>query len=126
MQCYITYSIKGFLAFNEENELICEKSFPKNEIIQRLADINDKKIVKEELDIINEVIADFDEIIIESNKRLSDYNIDKLKIQTPNQGGEYLRKNYSQFGLDCDEIIEIYQNLAIYKIKKESASEDKH
>ena len=97
--------------------------FPEGEIIQRLAEIDDKKIVKEELEIIEEVLQDYDEAIIESNKRLSDYNNDKIKIQTPNQAGEHLRSNYDKFDLDNDEIIEIYQNLAIYKIKKESASE---
>lgn len=126
MQCYITYSIKGFLAFNDENELICEKLFPEDEIINRLAEIAQKHIVAEELEIINEVSKSFDEIIIESNKRLSDYPTDNIKIQTPNQGGEYLRSNYDKFGLNQEDITEIYQRLAIYKIKKESASEDKH
>ncbi len=125
MECYITYCVKGFLAFNSENELIAEKSFPDGEIIQRLAEINDKKIVKEELDIIEEVSKDFDEIIIESNKRQSDYNNEKITIKNPNQGGEYLRENYDKFDLDSDEITEIYRNLAIHDIKA-SASEDKH
>jgi nucleolar protein 56 len=126
MQAYITYSIKGFLAFNSKNELICEKLFPEDEIINRLAQISEKQIVAEELDIIEEVSNDYDEIIIESNKRLSDYSNDKITIQNPNQGGEYLRNNYDKFGLDNKEITDIYQRLAIYKIKKESASEDKH
>ena len=126
MECYITYCIKGYLAFNGNNELIAEKLFPQDEIIQRLADINDKKIVKEELEIIEEVSKDYSEISIESNKRLSDYNNEKIKIETPNQAGEYLRSNYDKFNLNNDEITETYQNLAIYKIKKESASEDKH
>ncbi|MBQ6098705.1 MAG: ATP-binding protein [Methanobrevibacter sp.] len=126
MECYITYSIKGFLAFNNENKLIAEELFPENEIINRLAEIEEKQIVDEEAKIIEKVSKDYDEIIIESNKRLSDYNNDKIKIQTPNQGGEYLRNNYSEFGLNHEEITEIYQRLAIYKIKKESASEDKH
>ena len=56
MQCYITYCIKGFLAFNSDNELISEKLFPENEIIQRLAEINDKKIVEEESEIIKELL----------------------------------------------------------------------
>ena len=126
MECYITYSINGFYAFNSENKLISKKLFPKNEIINRLSEIDDKKIPAEENDIIKEVSRDYDEIIIESNKRLSDYDNDKIKIQTPNQGGEYLRSNYKEFELDQSEISEIYQRLAIYKIKKESASEDKH
>ena len=126
MECYITYCVKGFYAFNSENELITKKLFPDDEIITRLAEISDKKIVLEELEIIDEVSGDYDEIIIESNKRLSDYGNDKITIKTPNQGGEYLRSNYDDFGLDGDEISRIYQNFAIYKIKKESAGEDKH
>ena len=126
MECYITYCAKGFLAFNSENELISEKSFPEDEILNRLADIDDKKIVSEELEIIEEVSKDCDEIIIESNKRKSDYNNEKITIKNPNQAGEYLRDNYEKFGLDSEEITEIYRNLAIYKIKKESASEEKH
>ena len=126
MECYITYCVKGFLAFNSENELISEKLFPEKEILNRLADIDDKKIVPEEMEIINEVSKDCDEIIIESNKRKSDYGNEKVIIKNPNPAGEYLRSNYEEFGLDSEEITEIYRNLAIYKIKKESASEDKH
>ena len=126
MECYITYCVKGFLAFNSENELISEKLFPETEILNRLADIDDKKIVKEETEIIEEVSKDYDEIIIESNKRKSDYDNEKITIKNPNPAGEYLRSNYEEFGLDSQEITEIYRNLAIYKIKKESASEDKH
>ena len=84
------------------------------------------KIPPEEIDIINEVSATYDEIIIESNKRLSDYENDKIVIKNPNQGGDYLRENYDKFDLDDEEISKIYQKLAIYKIKKASASEDKH
>ena len=126
MECYITYCVKGFLAFNSEKELISEKLFPEKEILNRLADIDDKKIVPEEMEIIDEVSKDCDEIIIESNKRKSDYGNEKVIIKNPNPAGEYLRSNYEEFGLDSEEITEIYRNLAIYKIKKESASEDKH
>ena len=125
MECYITYCIKGFFAFNQENELICEKLFPQSEIISRLAEIDDKNIVPEEIEIINEV-SSYDKIIIESNKRLSDYDNEKIQIKTPNKGGEYLRSNYEKFGLSSEDLTEIYRKLAIYKMKKESASEDKH
>lgn len=126
MECYITYCVKGFFAFDSENELISKKLFPDDEIISRLADIDDKQIVKEEKEIIEEVSMEYDEILIESNKRLSNYDNPKVVIRTPNQAGEYLRCNYAEFGLDEAEIAKIYQNLAIYKIKKESSSEDKH
>lgn len=126
MECYITYCVKGYFAFNSENELISEKLFQEDEIINKLAEINDKQIVTEELEIIDEVSGDYDGIIIESNKRLSDYNNDKVTIKTPNQAGNYLRSNYDKFGLDSDDISKIYRKFAIYKIKKESAGEDKH
>ena len=126
MECYITYCIKGFFAFDSANELIAEKLFPQDEIIERLAEIDNKQIVTVEIEIIEEVLKDYDEVIIESNKRLSDYNNERIKIQTPNQAGDYLRSSYDKFDLNNDEITEIYRNLAIYKIKKESASEDKH
>ena len=126
MECYITYCVKGFYAFNNENELIGKKLFQEDEIVARLIDIDDKKIVAEEMEIIEEVSKDYDKIIIESNKRLSDYSNEKITIQTPNQAGEYLRNNFEKFNMNDEEISEIYQRLAIYKIKKESASEDKH
>ena len=47
MECYITYCIKGFFAFDSDNELITKKLFPQNEIIERLAEIDNKQIVKE-------------------------------------------------------------------------------
>ena len=126
MECYITYCVKGFFAFDSENELISERLFPESEILNRLADIDEKKIVDEESEIIEELSGDYDEIIIESNKRKSDYENEKITIKNPNSGGEYLRSNYEKFGLDSSDITEIYRNLAIHKIKKESSSEDKH
>ena len=126
MECYITYCVNGFYAFDSENMLILKKLFPESELISRLADVNDKKIVAEEMEMIEELSKDYDELIIESNKRLSDYNNEKIIIKTPNQGGEYLRSNYDEFGLSNEKTSEIYQRLAIHKIKKESASEDKH
>ncbi len=126
MECYITYCVKGFFAFNSQNELIAKKLFPEDEIITRLAQIDEKEIVKEESEIIKELSSDYNKIIIESNKRSSDYDNDKVSVKKPNQGGEYLRSNYDEFNIDFDEITEVYRNLAIYRIKKASASEDKH
>lgn len=126
MECYITYCIKGFFAFNSKNELISKKLFPEDEIVNRLAQIDEKEIVGEESEIIEELSTDYDEIIIESNKRSSDYNNEQVSVKKPNQGGEYLRLNYDEFDIDFDEMTEVYRNLAIYRIKKASASQDKH
>lgn len=128
MECYITYCIKGFLAFSEDFELITQKLFPKESIVTALMEIENKKIVSQEKEIIEEVSKDYDKIIIESNKRISDYSclksFDKLEIKTPNAGGEYLRSNLEKF-VD-DDYLEVYQQLAIAKMKESSKSEDKH
>lgn len=128
MECYITYCIKGFLAFSEDFELITQKLFPKESIVTALIEIENKKIVSQEKEIIEEVSKDYDKIIIESNKRISDYSclksFDKLEIKTPNAGGEYLRSNLEKFV--GDDYLEVYQQLAIAKMKEASKSEDKH
>ena len=128
MECYITYCIKGFLAFSEDFELITQKLFPKESIVTALMEIENKKIVPQEKEIIEEVSKDYDKIIIESNKRISDYSglksFDKLEIKTPNTGGEYLRSNLEKFV--SDDYLEVYQQLAIAKMKEASKSEDKH
>ncbi len=121
MECYVTYSVKGFYAFNENKELIGEKLFKEDEILQKLIEIDNKEIPQEESELIEELSENYDLIIIESNKRASDYNCDKITVQNPNLAGEILR---SDFDLDVDN--DIYQKLAIYKMKKAQAGEDKH
>ena len=121
MECYVTYSVKGFYAFNENNELIAEKLFEETEILQKLIEIDNKEIPQEEIELIEELSKDYDSIIIESNKRSSDYQSDKVKVKNPNPAGDYLRSNF-----DSDIDNEIYQKLAIYKMKKAQAGDDKH
>ncbi|MBR6023454.1 MAG: ATP-binding protein [Methanobrevibacter sp.] len=121
MECYVTYCVKGFYAFNENNELIAEKLFKEDEILEKLIEIDNKEIPTEESELINELSKSYETIFIESNKRSSDYKSDKVKVKNPNPGGDYLRSN---FDFDFDN--EIYQKLAIYKMKKAQAGEDKH
>lgn len=121
MECYVTYCVKGFYAFNENNELIAEKLFKEDEILEKLIEIDNKEIPTEEIELINELSKSYETIFIESNKRSSDYKSDKVKVKNPNPGGDYLRSN---FDFDFDN--EIYQKLAIYKMKKAQAGEDKH
>ena len=121
MECYVTYSAKGFYAFNENKELIGEKLFKEDEILQKLIEIDNKEIPQEESELIDELSENYDMIIIESNKRASDYNCDKITVRNPNLAGDIIR---SEFDLDIGN--DIYQKLAIYKMKKAQAGEDKH
>ena len=121
MECYVTYSVKGFYAFNENNELIGKRLFKEDEMLEKLIEIDNKEIPAEESELIEELLNDYDSIIVESNKRSSDYASDKVKVKNPNPAGEYLR---SHSDLDVDN--EIYQKLAIYRMKKAQAGDDKH
>ena len=121
MECYVTYCVKGFYAFNENNELIAEKLFKEDEILDKLIEIDNKEIPTEESELINELSKNYETILIESNKRSSDYKSDKVKVKNPNPGGDYLRSN---FDFDFDN--EIYQKLAIYNMKKAQSGDDKH
>ena len=69
MECYITYCIKGFLAFSEDFELITQKLFPKESIVTALMEIENKKIVPQEKEIIEEVSKDYDKIIRKMEKK---------------------------------------------------------
>ncbi len=121
MECHVTYTIKGFYAINNDNEIIGEKLFKENEILDKLIQIEEKKIPSEEKELIEELSSKYNKIIIESNKRKSDYKNDKIIIKNPNKAGEYIRNNF-------DENItnEYYQKLAFYKMKKAQSGEDKH
>ena len=81
MECYVTYCVKGFYAFNENNELIAEKLFKEDEILEKLIEIDNKEIPTEESELINELSKSYETIFIESNKRSSDYKSDKVKVK---------------------------------------------
>ncbi|MDO5848100.1 MAG: ATP-binding protein [Methanobrevibacter sp.] len=131
MDCYITYFIGGFLAFKDNQDLIKIKPFPKDEIVSRMISLENKELVAEEIEIIEELENEFDNIIIESNKRTSDFkDFKNVEIKTPNLGGETLRENLDKYMDDFDmskeEFIKYYRKLSLYKMKELSKSEDKH
>lgn len=131
MDCYVTYFIGGFIAFNADEEVIKIKPFPNDKIVSKIISLENKKLVSEEIEIIEELEKNFDRIIIESNKKTSDYNrFENVEIQTPNLGGEVLRENLdkylSEFDLSKEEFVENYRKISLYKMKELSKSEDKH
>ena len=138
MEFYITQCIAGFIAFDEDLQIAKYKLFKEDEIVSNLIKIEENEILDEEIELINEIELDSidnDKIIIETTKRKSQYkelkNYENIEVKTPSKGGEQLRNNLDNvlgeigFSKDQDEIIEIYEKLAIYKIKKSSQEEDK-
>ena len=138
MEFYITQCIAGFIAFDEDLQITDYKLFNEEEIVSNLLKIEENEILNEEIELINGIKLDLeggDKIIIETTKRKSQYkeleNYGNIEVKTPNKGGEHLRNNIDYvleaigFSKSQDEIIQIYEKLAIYKIKKSSQEEDK-
>ena len=137
MEFYITQCIAGFIAFDENLQIADYKLFTEDEVVSNLIKIEENEILDEEIELINGIKLDSidDKIIIETTKRKSQYkeleNYGNIEVKTPNKGGEHLRSNiedvFEEIGLSKsqDEIIQTYEKLAIYKIKKSSQEEDK-
>ena len=138
MEFYITLCIAGFIAFDEDLQIEDYKLFNEEEIVSNLLKIEENEILNEEIELINGIKLDLeggDKIIIETTKRKSQYkeleNYGNIEVKTPNKGGEHLRNNMDNvleeigFSKSQDGIIQIYEKLAIHKIKKSSQEEDK-
>ncbi|MBO7713653.1 MAG: ATP-binding protein [Methanobrevibacter sp.] len=137
MEFYITQCIAGFIAFDEDLQIADYKLFTEDEVVSNLIKIEENEILDEEIELINGIKLDSidDKIIIETTKRKSQYkelgNYENIEVKTPNKGGEHLRSNIDKvfeeigFSKSQDEITQIYEKLAIYKIKKSSQEEDK-
>ena len=137
MEFYITQCIAGFIAFDENLQIADYNLFKDDEVVSNLIKIEENEILDEEIELINGIKLDSidDKIIIETTKRKSQYkeleNYGNIEVKTPNKGGEHLRSNiedvFEEIGLSKsqDEIIQTYEKLAIYKIKKSSQEEDK-
>lgn len=131
MDCFITYCIKGFIAIDENEEIIDSKLFKNDEILSKINKIENKEILKEEIELIEKISENYDTIYIETNKRLSIYSdlncFKKIKIQNPNKGGEFLRNNLKKLSFyNKEEFSKNYRKIALYKMKEASKSEDKH
>ena len=137
MEFYITQCIAGFIAFDEDLQIADYKLFTEDEVVSNLIKIEENEILNEEIELINGIKLDSidDKIIIETTKRKSQYkeleNYGNIEVKTPNKGGEHLRSNIDNvfeeigFSKSQNEIIQIYEKLAIHKIKKSSQEEDK-
>ena len=139
MEFYITQCIAGFIAFNQDFEIVKMKLFEENEIVENLIRIEENEILDEEIELINELELNCDDkVIIETTKRRSQFksleNYENLIVETPNNGGEYLRENLEDILIeigflseneDYKELIQHYEKLAINQIKKSSQEEDK-
>lgn len=138
MEIYITNCIAGFLSFDSDLKLNDYVLYNENEIVSKIYNNMNNLLNDEEINII-ENAPECDKIIIETNKRLSDYkdlkNYEKIHIQIPSKGGEYLRENMENILKEInyienyedyrEKIVNIHNELSILKMKEASQEEDK-
>lgn len=150
MEIYITNSIAGFIAFDDNLNIIDHNLFKDEDIPLKLFKLANNELLDEETELIENLIKNsgdddnYDLIIIETNNRLSNYTnilnnseydreID-IQIQTFNKGGEYLRSNLKEILLEIgfsspeeykSKLISVYNKLTVLKMKEASGEEDK-
>ncbi|MDO5852044.1 MAG: ATP-binding protein [Methanobacteriaceae archaeon] len=141
MKCYITYSNIGYFLLDSDYILLDYELFSKNNIIDCISKINENIISNEEERILNRNSKKYSELYIETNNHNSIYeslkNHDKFIIQKVNDGGKYLRKNYSdivnqvidetgfEYIKDINNLLNnVFIEVAEEKIVKSSKSDD--
>lgn len=131
MKYYISSCVVGFIAFNEDLEIIDYELF--KDITNQLLEIRNGNVVKEELDLIDrtmEKVSEEDTVIIESFLKHSKYkDYKKIEFQIPSIAGDYLRSNLDkvldELGFNGTGIIKNYINIALEEMKESSEEEDK-
>ena len=98
MKAFITTTIFGFIATDEEFNVVDKFLFEKKQI-EILEKIQQKQIIKEELELITRLSEKYDEIIIETLKTKSSYEIDeieKISVEKTTVHGDYIREHFDE------------------------------
>jgi nucleolar protein 56 len=97
MRCYLTWCFAGFFVLDENCIVLDYELFPRSRITERLTDILDGNLSKEEISLLKRMVKNYDEISLETDLPHSKYknlkNHDKFLFETPNKAGEFLRSN---------------------------------
>ena len=98
MKAFITTTSFGFIATDEEFNVVDKFLFEKKQI-EILEKIQQKQIIKEELELITRLSEKYDEIIIETLKTKSSYEIDeieKISVEKTTVHGDYIREHFDE------------------------------
>ncbi|MDR2967270.1 MAG: ATP-binding protein [Methanobacteriaceae archaeon] len=138
MESYISHCIAGFIAFDKNHSIINYKLFKEEEIPLKIVEINQGKLLSEEKELIENIPDDYDTIVIESSKMISKYNelknYEKIHLEIPNPGGEYLRENLNDILTKLEfshhqelksKLIKNFTRIATLKMKESSQEGDK-
>jgi nucleolar protein 56 len=99
MECYLSSTFAGFIALDENFNLLDYELFPKDKLLEKYLEIQTREITPEEKLLIGRLANGGYQILIESNKLSSAYNeLDydfEFRIESNTIGGKYLRANLS-------------------------------
>ena len=98
MKAFITTTSFGFIATDEEFNVVDKFLFEKKQI-EILEKIQQKQIIEEELELITRLSEKYDEIIIETLKTKSSYEIDeieKISVEKTTVHGDYIREHFDE------------------------------
>lgn len=98
MKAFITTTSFGFIATDEEFNVVDKFLFEKKQI-EFLEKIQQKQIIEEELELITRLSEKYDEIIIETIKTKSSYEIDeieKISVEKTTVHGDYIREHFDE------------------------------
>ncbi len=108
MKCYITWCFAGFIALDENCDLLDYELFPRSRITEKLLELLDGNLVIEEKSLLKRLIKTVDKIVIETDISPSKYEAlkgySKFKFETPNKAGEYVRTYLADVLIETDFI----------------------
>jgi nucleolar protein 56 len=138
MKCYVVSCFAGFMALDEDFNLLDYELFPHSELLEKWVKMQEKDVIHEENCLLEKTGKICDEIIIETGK--SSYNYrdfkyhSKFTFQIPSKGGDFLRSNLGEVLLECgfidstSDLEGVIRKLAIQvterKLKESSGSDD--
>jgi len=138
MKCYVVGCFAGFVALDEDFNLMDYELFPHQELREKWFEQEDEGETPEEKRLLGKVGKVCQEIIIETAQRSShyqdlEYNA-KFTYQLPSKGGDYFRSNLGQvlhetgFLKSPDELWSVTRDLALEitekRLKDASHSQD--
>ncbi|MDI6882328.1 MAG: ATP-binding protein [Methanothermobacter sp.] len=125
--------VAGFIAFNENLDIVDYELFPRKSVISRLLEF-EKGLTSEEEKIIKRLLREYGEISIESAHRWKYGKFKGVILESPNIGGEYLRENLREIleeigfikdGEFGEFIYEINKGITLKKLEESFKEQDK-
>ncbi|MEN6328940.1 MAG: ATP-binding protein [Methanobacteriaceae archaeon] len=95
MECYLSSTFAGFIALDENFNLLDYELFPKDKLLEKYLELQKGELSQEEMLLIEKLANDGYHIVIESNKLSSTYKeLDydfEFQVKSKTVGGKYLR-----------------------------------